>query len=34
MNKVELIDLIRNGEDSILEFKQDGVRNYDLAKVE
>ena len=33
MNKAELIELIRNGEDSILEFKRDGVQNRDLAKV-
>ena len=33
MNKAELIELIRNGEDSILEFKRDDMQNHDLAKV-
>ena len=32
MNKAELIELIRNGEDSTLEFKRDDIQNYDLAK--
>ncbi len=32
MNKADLIELIRNGEDSTLEFKRDGVQNHDLAK--
>ena len=33
MNKTDLIELIRNGEDSTLEFKRDDIHNYDLAKV-
>ena len=32
MNTAELIELIRSGEDSTLEFKRDDVRNHDLAK--
>ena len=32
MNRTELLELIRNGEDSALEFKREGVRNHDLAK--
>ena len=32
MNRVELLDLLRSGEDSTVEFKRDEVRNYDLAK--
>ena len=32
MNKVELIEMIRSGEDSTLEFKRDDVPNHDLAK--
>ena len=32
MNEVELLELIRNGEDSVVEFKREGVRNHDLAK--
>ena len=32
MNKADLIELIRNGEDSTLEFKRDDIQNYDLAK--
>lgn len=32
MNKTELIELIRAGEDSRLEFKRDGVQNHVLAK--
>ena len=32
MNRIELLDLLRNGEDSTLEFKRDDVRNHDLAK--
>lgn len=32
MNKTELRDLLRNGEDSTVEFKRDDVRNHDLAK--
>ena len=32
MNKAELLDLLRNGEDSTVEFKRDDVRNHDLAK--
>ena len=32
MNRTELLDLLRNGEDSTLEFKRDDVRNHDLAK--
>lgn len=32
MNRAELIDLLRGGEDSTVEFKREGVQNYDLAK--
>ena len=32
MNKPELLELLRNGEDSTTEFKRDDVRNHDLAK--
>ena len=32
MNRTELLDLLRNGEDSTVEFKRDVVRNHDLAK--
>ena len=32
MTAAELAELIRNGEDSTLEFKRDDVRNHDLAK--
>lgn len=32
MNKAELLDLIRNGEDSTVEFERDDVRNRDLAR--
>ena len=32
MTRAELIQLIRNGEDSNVEFKRDDVRNHDLAK--
>ena len=32
MNTAELIELIRSGEDSTLEFNRDDVRNHDLAK--
>ncbi|MDE0556189.1 MAG: putative DNA binding domain-containing protein, partial [Candidatus Poribacteria bacterium] len=32
MNRTELFDLIRNGENSMLEFKRDDIQNYDLAK--
>ena len=32
MNRTELWDLIRNGEDSSVEFKRDGIENHDLAK--
>ena len=32
MTRTELWETIRNGEDSMVEFKRDGVRNYDLAK--
>ena len=32
MTAGELFDLIRNGEDSTLEFKRDAVRNHDLAR--
>lgn len=31
MNQPELLDLIRNGEDSTVEFKRDDVRNHELA---
>lgn len=32
MNRTELFDLIRNGENSILEFKRDDIQNHVLAK--
>ena len=32
MNRTELLDLLRGGEDSMVEFKRDGVRNHDIAK--
>ncbi len=32
MKREDILDLIRNGEDSGLEFKRDDVTNYDLAK--
>lgn len=32
MNKSELLDLLRNGEDSTVEFKRDDVNNHELAK--
>ena len=32
MNKAELLDLLRGGENSTVEFKRDDVRNHDLAK--
>ncbi len=32
MKREDLLDLIRNGEDSGLEFKRDDVTNYDFAK--
>ena len=32
MTKADLIELIRNGEASTLEFKRDDIQNYDLAK--
>ena len=32
MNRTELLDLLRSGEDSTTEFKRDDVRNHDLAK--
>ena len=32
MNRIELLDLIQNGEDSTVEFKRDRVQNHDLAK--
>jgi len=32
MNTAELAELIRNGEDSGLEFKRDDIQNHDLAK--
>ena len=32
MNRTELWDLIRNGEDSTVEFKRDGIANYELAR--
>ena len=32
MNRTELLDLLRNGEDSTLEFKRGDVRSHDLAK--
>jgi ATP-dependent DNA helicase RecG len=32
MRRDEVLDLIRNGEDSVVEFKRDDVANHDLAK--
>lgn len=32
MHHAELFDLLRNGEDSTVEFKRDDVRNFELAK--
>ncbi len=32
MNRTELFDLIRNGENSTLEFKRDDIQNHALAK--
>ena len=32
MNRAELLDLLRGGEDSTVEFKRDDVQNHDLAK--
>ena len=32
MNRTELEELVRNGENSVVEFKRDDVQNYDLAK--
>ena len=32
MNRTELVDLIRNGENSTLEFKRDDIQNHALAK--
>ena len=32
MNRIELRDLLGNGEDSTMEFKRDRVQNHDLAK--
>ena len=32
MNRTELLDLLRGGEDSTVEFKRDDVQNHDLAK--
>ena len=32
MHRTELLELIRNGEDSRLEFKRDGIENHVLAK--
>ena len=32
MYRTELLELIRNGENSRVEFKRDSLRNYDLAK--
>ena len=32
MNKADLIEMVRSGEDSTLEFKRDDVPNHDLAK--
>lgn len=32
MYRTELLELIRNGENSHVEFKRDGLNNYDLAK--
>ena len=32
MNRIELLDLIRSGEDSTVEFKRGRVRNHDLAR--
>ena len=32
MNRTELLDLLRGGEDSMAEFRRDDVRSHDLAK--
>jgi len=32
VNRTDLREAIRNGEDSTMEFKRDGVANHDLAK--
>ena len=32
MNRTELMELIRNGEDSVADFKRDDVENHQLAK--
>ena len=32
MTRVELLEMLRNGEDSLVEFKRDEVRNFQLAK--
>ena len=32
MNKTEVLELIRSGEDSLVEFRRDEVSNLDLAK--
>ncbi len=32
MNRVELMELIRSGEDSVVDFKRDDVENHQLAK--
>jgi ATP-dependent DNA helicase RecG len=32
MTKTELLELIRNGENSGVEFKRDTLQNFDLAK--
>jgi len=32
MNKTDVFELIRNGEDSLVEFKRDEVSNHDLAR--
>lgn len=32
MNRVDLSDMLRNGEDSLVEFKRDDVQNFKLAK--
>ena len=32
MTKTKLLELIRNGENSIVEFKRDTIQNFDLAK--
>ena len=32
MNRTELMELIRGGEDSVVDFKRDDIENHQLAK--